>query len=176
MDKETKDKKFNELMRKMYDKIYLFVGKNCSDREFVEDVVQETFYEAYRKMDILLEHPNQIGWLYETAKYKRMKLGKQRSDIQESEVEYDELKGDKTGDEEYGEFELAETIKTSVSEKEYEMLRDYYLNGYSSVEVADKYGVDRGVIRMRMSRLKRKLKGDLVVGWLALVVCIWRFL
>jgi len=176
MDKETKDKYFNELMKKMYDKIYLFVGKGCRDRDFVEDVVQETFYEAYRKMDILMEHPNQIGWLYETAKNKKMKLGKKKDEFYLLEGEYGNLKEEKAEGEEYGEVELAETIKASVSEKEYEMLRDYYLNGYSSVEVADKYGIDRGVIRMRMSRLKRKLKEDLVVGWLVFLACIWRFL
>lgn len=176
MNKDTKDRQFNELMEKMYDKIYIFVGRGCSDRGFVEDVVQETFYEAYRKMDALMEHPNQIGWLYETAKYKKMRLGKTKSQIQTSEVEYNELDSGETEDEDYGEFELAETIKKTVSEKEYEMLRDYYVNGYSSVEIADKYGVNRGTIRMKMSRMKNKLKENLVVSWLTCIACIWRII
>lgn len=176
MDKETKDRFFNELMKKTYDKIYMFVGKGCSDRDFVEDVVQETFYEAYRKADILMEHPNQMGWLYNTAKNKRMKLWEKRKDfylMDEEHGDNDVTDGNEQG---YGEIELAETIKASVSEKEYDMLRDYYLNGYSSVEVAEKYGLDKGGIRMRMSRLKRKLKDDLVVGWFIFLVCVWRFL
>ena len=176
MDKETKDRFFNELMKKNYDKIYMFVGKGCSDKEFVEDVVQETFYEAYRKIEILVEHPNQMGWLYNTAKNKRMKLGKKKSEFYLLEMEYDDLMSERAGGEEYEEVELAETIKASVSEKEYNMLRDYYLNGYSSVEVAEKYGLDKGGIRMRMSRLKRKLKDDLVVCCFMCVVFVWRFL
>ena len=75
----------------------------------------------------------------------------------------------------YEEVELAETIKSSISETEYEMLRDYYLNGYSSVEVADKYGLDRGGIRMRMTRIKKKLKEEFVFGWFFFWVCFWCF-
>ena len=178
MDKETKDKFFDELMKNTYEKIYMFVAKGCSDKDFVEDVVQETYYEAYRKIEILMEHPNQMGWLYTTAKNKKMKLGKMRSEQSLAEVEFDDIKTDTIEAKEnaYDEIELTETFKASISEEEYEMLRDYYLNGYSSVEVADKYGVDRGVIRMRMTRLKKKLKDNIVLGWLLFAVCVWMFL
>ena len=115
MDKAARDNYFNELMKKTYDKIYTFVGKGCGDREFVEDVVQETFYEAYRKIDILMVHPNQMGWLYETAKNKRMKLGKKRGEFYLLEGEVDNLGAENA--EEYEEVELAESIKASVSER-----------------------------------------------------------
>lgn len=176
MDKETKDRFFDELMKKTYDKIYIFVGRGCKDREFVEDVVQETFYEAYRKAEILMEHPNQIGWLYNTAKNKRLKMWEKKKDLYLAYQEYAKEEVADRIEHGYEEIELAETIKASVSEKEYDMLCDYYLNGYSSVEVAEKYGVDRGGIRMRMSRLRRRLKEDIVVGWCIFFVCVWRFL
>ena len=54
MNKQEKDKFFNELMADAYDKVYTFVGRGCKDREFVEDVVQETFYEAYRNIGIMI--------------------------------------------------------------------------------------------------------------------------
>lgn len=176
MNKQEKDKFFNELMADAYDKVYTFVGRGCKDREFVEDVVQETFYEAYRKADILMEHPNQMGWLYNTAKNKRMKLWEKKRDFYLMDEEHGNNDVADETEHGYEEVELAETMKSSISEKEYAMLRDYYLNGYSSVEVADKYGVDRGGIRMRMMRLKKKLKEDIVVGWFIFAVCVWRFL
>ena len=176
MNKEEKDKFFNGLMTKAYDKVYTFVSKGCRDKEFVEDVVQETFYEAYRKADILMEHPNQMGWLYNTAKNKRMKLWEKKKDFYLMDEEHGDNDVADENERVYEEVELAETIKSSISETEYEMLRDYYLNGYSSVEVADKYGLDRGGIRMRMTRIKKKLKEDIVVGWFIFLVCVWRFL
>lgn len=76
----------------------------------------------------------------------------------------------------YKEIELAETIKSAISEEEYEILRDYYVNGYSADEVAEKHGIDKGVIRMRISRLKKKLKKNVMLDWLIFLICIWGIL
>ena len=53
------------------------------------------------------------------------------------------------------------------------MLCDYYVNGYSSDEVAEKYGIDKGVIRMRISRMKKKLKENVILDWIIFLICIW---
>lgn len=61
MNRETKDKFFNDLMEETYERVYTFVSRGCNNKEFTEDVVQETFLEAYRKIEVLLEHPNKMG-------------------------------------------------------------------------------------------------------------------
>lgn len=162
MDKETKDKFLKELMEAMYEKIYIFIGRKQADRGFVEDVVQETFLEAYKKAEILMEHPNQLGWLYVTARHKMMKLGGKRKDLSffdDGDVIY--MEDLLTEDGKYAEIDLAESIRAAVGEQEYRMLRDYYVDGYSSEEVADKYGVEHNGFRMRMTRLKKKLRKNL---------------
>lgn len=159
MDKETKDKFLKELMDATYEKIYLFIGRRQADKDFVEDVVQETFLAAYRKAEILMDHPNQLGWLYITARNKMLKLNSKKKDLrflEEGDIAYIERL--KTEEEQYGEIELEEAIKATVGEEQYQMLRDYYLNGYSSGEMAEKYGMESGNVRMRMSRLKKKLR------------------
>ena len=162
MDKFAKDKFLKELMEATYEKIYMFIDRRQADKDFVEDVVQETFLEAYRKAESLMEHPNPLGWLYVTARNKMLKLSSRKKDIcffAVGDTAYlDNLMKE---DEQYGEIELEESIKTTVSEKEYEMLRDYYLNGYSSEEMAEKYGMESGNVRMRVSRLKKKLRENL---------------
>ncbi len=49
---------------------YVNYAMNHQDVVVAEDIVQECFYEAWRKMDELLEHPNPGGWLMNAAKYK----------------------------------------------------------------------------------------------------------
>lgn len=162
MDKETKDKFLKELMDATYEKIYLFINRRQADKDFVEDVVQEIFLEAYRKAEILMDHPNQLGWLYITARNKMLKLNSKKKDLcflEEGDIAYIERL--KTEEEQYGEIELEEAIKATVGEEQYQMLRDYYLNGYSSGEIAKKYGMESGNVRMRMSRLKKKLRETL---------------
>lgn len=173
MDKMTKDKFLKELMGATYEKVYSFVGRRQTDKWFVEDVVQETYLEACRKAEILMNHQNQMGWLYVTARNKMMKMGDKRKEFYLLDggeiVCLEELESE---DEKYREIELEEAIKSTVSTEEYEMLRDYYLNGYSSEEVADKYGVDRGNIRMKMSRLKKKLREHNIAGLVVFTVCV----
>lgn len=173
MKKMAKDKFLKELMGATYEKLYSFVDRRQTDKWFVEDVVQETYLEAYKKTEILMGHQNQMGWLYVAAKKKMMKMGGKRKDFclfDGDEIVY--LEELEAGDAKYREIELEEAIKSAVSEEEYEMLCDYYLNGYSSGEVADKYGVDRRSIRMKVSRLKNKLREYNIAGLVILTVCV----
>ena len=159
MDKSAKDEFLKELMEVAYEKVYIFIEIRQTDKGFVEDVVQETFLEAYKKAEVLMEHPNPIGWLYVTARNKMMSLSSGKKDLclyKNLEAVY--LNSAKTDDVKYGEIELEESIKATISEKDYQMLCDYYLNGYNSGELAEKYGVGRSNLRMQVSRLKKKLR------------------
>lgn len=162
MDKETKDRFLKELMEATYEKIYTFIDRRQADKDFVEDVVQETFLAAYRKAEVLMEHPNQLGWLYITARNKMLKLNSMKKDIclfgDGEGIYWENLRKE---DEQYGKIELEEAIKATVGEEEYQMLRDYCLGGYSSEEMAKKYGLESGNLRMRVSRLKKKLRKNL---------------
>ncbi len=162
MDKETKDRFLRELMEATYERIYTFIDRRQADKDFAEDVVQETFLEAYRKAEVLMDHPNQLGWLYITARNKMLKLNSRKRDFcffEDGEAIY--LENLRKEDEQYGEIELEEAIKATVGEEEYHMLHDYYLGGYSSEEMAEKYGLESGNLRMRVSRLKKKLRKTL---------------
>lgn len=159
MDKSAKDKFLKELMEAAYEKVYIFIDRRQTDKGFVEDVVQETFLEAYKKAEVLAEHPNPLGWLYLTARNKMLSLSGSKKDLcffEDGEEAY--LNRAKMNDAKYGEVELEESIKAVISEKDYQMLCDYYLNGYNSGELAGKYGVERGSLRMQVSRLKKKLR------------------
>ena len=175
MDKETKDKFLRKLMEESYEKLYIFISRGSVHKGFAEDVVQETFLEAYRKAELLMNHPNQMGWLYLTAKNKMMKLlSKSEFAYSLDDEEFAHYKRRAVKELKYEAVELEETLKAFISDEEYEMLRDYYLNGYSSEEVAEKYGIDKGVIRMRMSRLKKRLRADIIAGgifFLAICLC-----
>lgn len=174
MDKETKEKFFRKLYDEAYGKLYTFLGRKQANKDCVEDVIQETFLEAYSKVEFLMGHPNQMGWLYVTAKNKAMKLRANRKEIccLDSGM-IDVIEDDNAGAVEYKEIELAEVIKKFVGENEYEMFCDYYANDYTYTEIAEKYGISENSVRMRMSRLKKKLKDHIFNGLLIFAVCIW---
>ena len=175
MNKEIKDQFFEGLMKENYLKLHTFMSRKKQDQEFIYDVLQETFMEAYRKTEHLMAHPNTLGWLYITAKNKMMKMSSKRKELLFLEDETVKVL-DHIGKREvqYSEIELSETIKSALGEREYGMFLDYYINGCTAEEIADKYGVEAGGIRMRMSRLKKKLRENFIVNWLIFAVFIWK--
>ena len=56
--------------------LYDFIKCRILDRSLAQDVLQETFYIAYKKWDQLKVHPNQTGFLIETARYKIQEFNK----------------------------------------------------------------------------------------------------
>ena len=61
---------FDEMYRRTQAEIYKFIRYRVTDKELAKDVLQETYYVAYKKWDILCEHSNPMGWLINTAKKK----------------------------------------------------------------------------------------------------------
>ncbi len=163
MNQETKEKFFNSLYIEMYPKMNNFVYRICKDAAFTEDVVQETFWEACRKIDVVMAHGEPRAWLYITLKNKMMKMGKKRNTLYPVEDEYFAASAE---EDIYRDIELAESIKSSVGERDYNLLCDYYVNGYSSAEVAEKYHLDKGGMRMRISRLRKKLEKEISKNWI----------
>lgn len=173
MNRETKEKFFRELYDEAYRKLYTFLSRKQTDKDYVEDVIQETFLEAYSKIEFLADHPNQMGWLYITARNKVMKMKSRKKEIcslDDGPIEF--LEDTRVGAAEYKDIELSETIRNSVGGKEYEMFRDYYVNGYTYTEIAEKYGINESSVRMRMSRMKKKLKNNIALEWLIVTFCI----
>lgn len=65
---------FDEMYRRTQAEIYKFIRYRVADKELAKDVLQETYYVAYKKWDILCEHSNPMGWLINTAKNKIREL------------------------------------------------------------------------------------------------------
>lgn len=170
MEFEAKDKFVKELFDEKYETLCYYVGKETGDKELAEDVVQETFLELWRKVEDLQNHPNLSGWLYLTARNKMLKLGKKKSQLYPVEDSKLIIAG---GEEKYEEVEFTESMKSLISETEYEMLRDYYIGGYSAADIAKKYKIGKGGVRMRISRIKRKVGTDILKWWIIFLVCVW---
>lgn len=158
---------FEELYKKEYDDIIRFVRRLVNDNRGIEDITQETFLEAYRKRKKLMDHPNPKGWLYITARNKWMKWAeKQRKYL----LDYDShaegpVGDDKNRTDDYYMAEVMYSVKETLTEKDFRILRNYYEYGYSSKEMAKYLGVTENCFKVRVARMKAKLKKniDLIV-------------
>lgn len=138
------------------EKLRIFVKASVESSSVAEDVVHDVFVEALRRYDVLKEHPNQLGWLYVTARHKvqeymRKSYHSKTVDMDESIAEMGER------DKGFLETEWNQTITDLLTPDELQRFRRYFLWGYTVEELAIKEGISINNMRVRLNRLKNKL-------------------
>jgi len=109
MNKKEKDKLFEKEFLPQVDALYTFAYHLTYDETYSNDLVQDTYLNAYRFIDKYIEGTNAKAWLFKIL--KNIFINQYRKKSKEPvKVNFDDL------------FEKKEWTKTSLSSK------DYYLN------------------------------------------------
>ena len=116
---------FNEMFRRNEAIVYNFIRYRILDKSLAQDVLQETFYLAYKKWDILKDHPNQTGWLLETARHKIQEFNRKIKKL-ECETSLDDHDDHEyvAAKDEYGKAELDMVLKRNWTKKRKRVSRD----------------------------------------------------
>ncbi len=153
---------FVDLIRVYYPFVYAIVIRVVNNPPDAEEVVQDTFLNAYRGLAQYQEMAKFKNWLGEIARNRaRSWLRKQRIDT----VPIDEVSEHSFGtqdlpDEQLIRREQRELIRRAMetlSEKDREIARAYYLEGASYDELTSTHGLSYNAIAFRLSRAKRQL-------------------
>ena len=153
---------FVDLIRVYYPFVYAIVIGIVNNPHDAEEVVQDTFLNAYRGLGQYQEMAKFKNWLGEIARNRaRSWLRKQRIDT----VPIDEVGEHTLGTQEMPEEQLMrreqrELIRRAMgalSEKDREIAHAYYLDGASYDELTRTHGLSYNAIAFRLSRAKRQL-------------------
>ena len=153
---------FVELIRVYYPFVYAIVIGIVNNPHDAEEVVQDTFLNAYRGLAEYQEMAKFKNWLGEIARNRaRSWLRKQRIDT----VPIDEVNEQTFGTQDLPEEQLMrseqrELIRRAMgvlSEKDREIAQAYYLDGASYDELTRTHGLSYNAIAFRLSRAKRQL-------------------
>ena len=153
---------FVELIRVYYPFVYAIVIKMVNNPHDAEEVVQDTFLNAYRGLARYQEMAKFKNWLAEIARNRaRSWLKKQRGDtVSIDEVNEPLLEQQDLPDEQLIRREQRELIRRAMetlSEKDREIAHAYYLDGASYDELTSTHGLSYNAIAFRLSRAKRHL-------------------
>lgn len=66
------DEFLEDLYREVFESLWRYAFSYLGDSEMAAEVVQDTFHEAVRKIDTLMNHENPRGWLKKVLKNKLM--------------------------------------------------------------------------------------------------------
>lgn len=157
IDKKAEIQKEIEALYGMYRvDLKIFVSTAVQNTYVAEDIVQDVFLEVLKKYDSFKEHPNQSGWLYRTAMYKVKEYERRLHSLNFVEMD-DEEETLAEGEKGYLETEFKLLLNEELTPEEYRRYVRYFRIGYSVEEVAKLEGITVNNMRVRLSRLKKKL-------------------
>ena len=153
---------FAELMRAYYAYVYTVVIKIVSNPHDAEEVVQETFFSAYRGLPQLEDRRKFKGWLAEIARNRarNWRRSQKVDTVSIDEVGEHTLQVPDAVDDELIRDEQRELIRRAMetlSDKDREIAHSYYLDGASYDELIQTHGLSYKAISFRLSRAKQRL-------------------
>ena len=153
---------FVDLIQVYYPFVYAIVIGIVNNPQDAEEVVQDTFLNAYRGLAQYQEMAKFKNWLAEIARNRaRSWLRKQRIDtVPIDEVSEYTLATQDLPDEQLIRREQRELIRSAMGtllEKDRDIARAYYLDGASYDELTRTHGLSYKAIAFRLSRAKRQL-------------------
>ena len=153
---------FTALVKNYHAFIHAIVSGVLDNLDDVEEVVQDTFVNAYRGFPQLEDNARFRAWLAEISRNcARDRLRKQRPEtVSIDEVGAHTLETSDSVDARLIRDEQRELIRRAMktlSQKDREIARAYYLDGASYDELIRTHGLSYKAISFRLSRAKRTL-------------------
>lgn len=152
---------FHKLYMDTYCGLLHYVRSICKNRDGVEDILQETYVEAYRQCEMLMHHENPRGWLYKTASNKVRNFMRKR---EQENLPLDCLYEMGATEKLFGELEWRLALERILSPEEADIFWKFYVQGYTGSEIAADLGISEGCLKVRMYRMKKKLRENLTLN------------
>lgn len=171
------DAAFGILVEKYQKSVHALAWRKLGDFHYAEEITQDTFVQAYKKLSTLKD-PNQFaGWLYVIANRLCIDWMRKQKWIQEQEPAMQSLEGTAVVEiekaayiahvSEQWETERAERRREFVNklleklpERERTVVTLYYLDGMTTKEIGKFLGVSVNTITSRLQRARKRLRTD----------------
>ena len=165
------DDAFDTLVRRHQKGVHALVWRKVSDFHYAEEITQDTFLQAYKKLSTL-KNPNQFaGWLYVIANrlcinwIQRHKPAMQSledtpvAEIEESSyIHHASEQREAEGTEHR--HEIAQKLLSKLPESERTVMTLHYLGEMTAKEISKFLGVSVNTITNRLWRARKRLRED----------------
>ena len=153
---------FADLMRSYHAFVYAIVIVFVDNSHDAEEVMQDTFLNAYQGLTQLYDTTKFKSWLAEiTRNCARQWLRKQRGEtVSLDDVSEEMLQTEDPPDERLTRQEQRELIRRTMEtlpQKDRDIARAFYLEGASYDELTSTHGLSYNAVALRLFRIKRKL-------------------
>lgn len=157
---------FDELCELYYEKILRYLFSVLENETAARDTTQEVFLTACSKRELLMQHPNAGGFLFQTAKNLAKKARRESfvkiAREQDLDSAQDSMPDDNRSiesmlDKQIDEQWYVDEVLYALTPEKRKLYGCYYLEGKKMSEIAKDYHLDEATIRMRYVRLRREI-------------------
>ncbi len=143
---------FDQLYLEHYKDLFRYAYRLTYEKNMAEEIMQDVFIEAYKKITLLYKHENPVGWLYvtvrnitkaymrESLKMKKM-LSLENNVVATTDVESKEL-----------------LLQNFLTLEESEIMEKFYIEKNSLTEISAEVGISLSACKMRLKRARDKFK------------------
>ncbi|MBQ7841222.1 MAG: sigma-70 family RNA polymerase sigma factor [Lachnospiraceae bacterium] len=151
---------FEEMYLENYKMVFDYIRRSIWYKNFdVEDLTQEVFKVAYEKWETVQYYSNIPGFLIGVAHNKIKKWFDRKKMLYVDEAEFlDALEFARTYQDKLEQVEMDVTMKEIVAEDDMNILKQYYLYGYTAAEIAESMQLSESCVKMRAARAKEKIR------------------
>ena len=165
------DTAFGILLRRHQKSVHALVWRKIGDFHTAEDITQDTFLQAYKKLSTLKNHSQFAGWLYVIADRLCIDWSRKRrlptqslegTPVEEIEEASYTHHVSETRETELAEHrhELVKKLLAKLPESERTVVTLYYLGEMTTKEIGKFLGVSVDTIKSRLRRGRKRLRED----------------
>ncbi len=162
---------FSELVKKYQKQVHALAWRKIGDFHTAEDITQDTFLKAYRRLHTLKEPQRFAGWLYVIATrrcltwFRKKRLQKQALENTDSQVTNKDAysrhvaeEQAKTTDE--AQQEVVKKLLETLRESDRTVITLHYFGEMTCEEMSEFLGVSANTIKSRLRRARNRLKKE----------------
>lgn len=154
---KSKKQKFNQWIDDYHTSLFRHAYLMTNDRELAQDIVQETYHQAWLAIKSLQDETKAHSWLLTILKrcvYKEYKFKSQHASLVKNMTKI--TKASTTNDAQ--DLVLVTQLLNKISPEQKEILLLKHLHGFSYEEISQYLTIPLGTVMSRLSRAKHALK------------------
>lgn len=168
--KDGSEHAFRCLFEQERERLHRFVLKMVEDEDEAENIVQETFTEAYRQIGDFRGEAKISTWLFSIARhlaYGHLRTAKRHNYLEHQKIEF--LEAEKGGTQTDTQDAVEQSERKEIVHDALQELPEHYrrvvqlreLEEKSTAETADQLDLTEVNVRVRLHRARKQLRGHL---------------
>ena len=165
------DAAFNTLVQRYQKSVHALAWRKIGDFHYAEEITQDTFIRAYKKLSTLRNPDQFAGWLYVIAnrlcinwlqrkKPAMQSLEETPMEIVEKSAYADYLLERREAEAAERRYEIVKRLLEKLPESERTVVTLHYLGEMTTKEIGKFLGVSANTIRTRLHRARKRLQAD----------------